>query len=146
MFISINSFILINFLHVSVSEIAEKHLTAKVCFNVQDSRQPSNATFKIIYRLAKEASFVANQTKDGILLSHRTREEEDMLTALNKIRTLLPNVISREMAAAIKYKVNHGSLRDDSSFADIYYSRYSLDILSRKEFVEAFICKTTTVN
>lgn len=131
---------------VSVSKIAEKHLTAKLCFSVEDSRQASNITFQNVYKLAKRAFFTANKTKEGILLSNRTREEKDMITALSNIRTFLPNVVSHELAEAIKYKVNHGSLRDDSSFADVYDSRYILNVLTRNEFVTAFVCKTTTVN
>lgn len=129
-----------------MSEVAEKYLSADMCFQLQDSRPRRNINNSDIYSLARSVDFEATNTTDGIVLTHDAKDESDMLTALKKLRLILPIVISLELEEAVKYKVNHGSLRDDSSFADIKDSKYVTNIRTTDEYVVAYICKTTTIN
>lgn len=129
-----------------MSDQAEKHLTSNLCFQLRDSRERTNAPNVDIYNQARKASFDVTKTAVGILLSNKTRDEEQMLSALDRLRIALPNIVSKELVEAVKYKVNHGSLRDDSSFADVPFLRYIVTLLTTDGFSEMFICKTTTIN
>lgn len=129
-----------------MSDLAEKHLTTDICFKVRDNRGRGNISDSSILALAGSVHFNGTSLSNGILLRNITRTEDGLLTSVRKLRTVLPNVVAHEAEESIKYKVNHGSLQDESSFADIWDPQYKLYVLSSRYFSEITACRTTSIN
>lgn len=129
-----------------MSTVAEKHLTTDICFKIRDSQPRRNITAKDVIKMAKGAHFSAKAIADGILMTNKTREKEDLLVALRELKLALPSIVTQELEEAIKYKMSHGSLEDESSFADVWNPGFKVDVFSTKEISEALVCRTTSVN
>lgn len=127
------------------SALAEKHLTSDACFNVQDSRTPNISREEII-NVAKSAHFSVTTLPCGFNLHNDTKYFEHMLAALKKLGEVLPKAITREQVEAVIYKVSHGALDDESSYADEPNIIFKLDLSIRNNTSTMLICRSTTIN
>ncbi|XP_054710535.1 deoxyribonuclease-1-like [Uloborus diversus] len=129
-----------------LSTLAEKHLSSDVCFTVKDSSTRLSILTDSISKIASEALFSVSKSSSGIVMKNQTRDEEAMLSAMQMLNAALPDVITRQLVEAVKYKTFHGSLEDTSSYADVAHTVYKISILVKKDFSSASICRSTSIN